>query len=287
MWRCNCCKLVFVWPQPGEDTLRTIYQMSAGYYRTAARDLSETSPDAALHLHSFLKEKGIDGSRLLDVGCSTGGLIFHLKRLCWCVAGCDVNAEAVDVARANGLDVYLGTIEEIDFEEGRFDVISMRDVLEHLPLPDRALQRAHFLLSEGGALIIQIPNAGCGFARATLFLSKMTGLPWAHSEAPYHLFDFCETSIKEILNRRGFDVIHINFHGKSPFFYAIGGMGFFDLLKQKMKSSGHYKVSWQLFWHLPMLAFLSTIMLPFWFYGIMSDSIGKVGSSMVVIAKRK
>lgn len=287
LWRCNQCKLVFVWPQPDEGVLRKIYQMSAGYYRTAASDFSKTSPDAAIHLHSFLKGKGIEGSRLLDVGCSTGKSIFHLRKFGWNVAGCDVNADAINVARSNGLNAYLGSIETLSFEEGYFDVIVMSDVLEHLPSSGRALQRAHCLLNERGALIIRIPNAGCGFARSTLFLSRMTGLPWAHSEAPYHLFDFCEKSIKEILSRKGFHVVNISFQGKSPFLYTVGGMGYFDTLKQKMKSSGHYKFSWWLFPHLPMLLFFSAILLPFWAYGRIGDRIRKSGSSMMIVARRK
>jgi 2-polyprenyl-3-methyl-5-hydroxy-6-metoxy-1,4-benzoquinol methylase len=279
--------MVFVWPQPDEASLSTAYQMSAGYYRTAANDLLGTSPDAAMELYGLLQEVGVSGGRLLDLGCSTGKLIFHLQKFGYNVAGCDINADAINVARSNGLDAYLGTIEEINLEEGHFDVIIMSDVLEHLISPGRALLRAHFLLNKRGVLIIRIPNAGCGFARSTLFLSRMTWLPWAHSEAPYHLFDFCKKSIKEILNRKGFNVMSINFHGKSPFFYTIGGMGFLDLLKQKMKSSGHYKFSWKLFPHLPMISFLSAILLPFWVYGRMSDRIGKIGSSMVVIAQRK
>lgn len=287
LWRCNQCEVVFVWPQPAEDALRKLYRMSAGYYRTAASDLSETSPDAAIHLHNFLRGKGIEGGRMLDVGCSTGKLIFHLRKFGWDVTGCDVNADAVNVARSNGLNAYWGTIESIDFKEGCFDVITMNDVLEHMPSSGRALQRAHSLLNERGVLIIRIPNADCGFARATLFLSRMTGLPWAHSEVPYHIFDFGEKSITEILNKKGFDIMSIDFLGKSPFLYTIGGMGYFDMLKQKMKLSGYYKFSWQLFPHLPMLSFFSAILLPFWAYGRISDRIKKNGSSMVIAARRK
>ena len=110
----------------------------------------------------------------------------------------------------------------------------------------------------------------------------MTGLPWAQSEAPYHLFDFSEKSIKENLSRKGFHVVNISFQGKSPFLYTVGGMGYFDMLKQKMKLSGHYKFSWQMFPHLPMFSFLSAILLPFWAYGRISDMIKKSGSSMMI-----
>jgi len=261
--------------------------MSAGYYRTAASDLSGTSPDAAIYLHGLLKGKGIEKGRILDVGCSTGKLIYHLRTLGWEVAGCDVNADAVSVARSNGLNAYLGAIETLDLEEGRFDVITMSDVLEHLPSLERALQRAHSLLNERGVLVIRIPSADCGFARSTLFLSRMTGLPWAHSEAPYHLFDFSEKSIREILNRKGFEIMSIDFSGKSPFFYTVGGMGYFDSLKQQMKLSGHYRFSWRLFPYAPRLSFISAILLPFWVYGRISDRINKIGSSMVVIARRR
>jgi len=289
-WRlrqCKSCGLVSVRPLPDEGVLRKIYQMSAGYYATAARDLSRTSPDAAMDLHGLLQGAGIKAGRLLDVGCSTGALIFHLTKFGWDVAGCDVNADAVTVARSNGLEVYHGSIEDIDLEQGHFDVVNMSDVLEHMISPRQTLRRVHSMLNEGGALIIRVPNAGCGFARSTLFLSKMTHLPWAQSEAPYHLSEFCDESIKGILDKTGFHVVNLRFQGKSPFLYTIGGMGYFDKLKQEMKASGHYKFSWQLFPHLPVLFFLSAILVPFWVFGRIGDRLRKSGSSMMIVARRK
>lgn len=286
LWQCKRCELLFVWPQPDKDYLSKIYQMSVGYYQTAASDLSKTSPESAEELNGLLKDAGVSSGRLLDLGCSTGKLIFHLREIGWNVTGCDVNKDAVAIGRSNGLDVYSGSIEEIDFEPGHFDVVHMGDVLEHCLSPGRVLQRVHSLLNRSGFLVLLIPNADSGFALSTLFLSKITGLPWAHAEAPYHLFDFGEKSIKELLSRKGFQVVNISFQGKSPFLYTVGGMGYFDVLKQSMKLSGHFKFSKKLLSHLPMLTFISTILLPFWVYGRSMDMVRKSGSSMMVIAQR-
>jgi len=285
--QCKSCGLVAVKPLPDEDALRRIYQMSAGYYVTASRDLSATSPDAAIDLHRLLKGIGIKVGKLFDVGCSTGALIFHLRRFGWDVMGCDVNADAVAIARSSGLDVYHGSIDDVDCEQRHFDAVNMSDVLEHVKSPGRTLQRVHSLLNERGVLVLRIPNAGCGFARSTLFLSKITRLPWAQSEAPYHLFEYSHQSIKGILEKTGFHVETILFEGKSPFLYTIGGMGYFDELKREMKLSGEYKFSWHMIPYLPSLFFVSAILLPFWTYGRMIDRFQSSGSSMTIVARRK
>jgi len=284
--RCKRCGLVFVWPQPSAEEVKSIYSMSKGYFRTAEADLKKTSQSYPIHLNNLLRAVGLSHGKLLDVGCSTGKVIFHMRKLGWSVMGCDLNAEAVEVATANGLDVRFGTLEDfIDIEEA-FDVINMSDVLEHVLSPNNELQAVYRVLKPGGLLVLRTPNVDCSFASSTLLLARITGLPWPHSEAPYHLFEFSPKAIREVLQRNRFKPVIFTTSGKVPFIYTVGATGFFDDLKTKMKCKGHYAFCWEIIPYLPLLAAVALLLFPFWAYGQVADRIRNTGNSMTVIAYR-
>lgn len=282
--RCLECGLIFVWPQPGEEQLLKLYNMNEGYFTTAEKDLSKSSPAAAEKIQKILGIVNPAGRKFLDVGCSTGQLMYHLKQFGWEVSGFDINANAVEVAKSNGLDARIGSIEEIDITSESFDVIFMGDVLEHLRSPGRALDTVKMLLKPGGRLIIHTPNAQSSFAYSTLFWSRITGFPWLHSEAPYHLYDFTPNAIEKLLVRKGFLLESILFSGKTTLLYTVGASGFFDGLKQKMKASGKYRFNRSLLMYLPELLAVFSIVFPFWAYSRISDFLNNGGSYITTIA---
>lgn len=283
---CPNCGLVFVWPQPNINELSVLYKAEHGYFKTAEVDLSKTSPNAAKNLHNLLQDAGLNKGKVLDVGCSTGILIFHLRELGYDVSGCDINEGALTVAEANGLNVYKGTLESSIYEPMSSDVINMGDVIEHVYSPSKILNAAQRILKPKGVLIIRTPNASCSFATSTLTFAKITGFPWLHSEAPYHLFEFTPNSIRELLTRNGFEILTMKFSGKTPFFYSVGGTGFFDKLKQKLKAKGKYKFNIAIIPYLPLLTLVTALLLPFYLYSRVADRLRLTGHIMTVVARR-
>lgn len=283
---CQNCGLVFVWPQPSIDELKIIYSIEQGYFKTAQANLSDTSPTASINLHNFLQNIGVSSGKLLDVGCSTGKLIFHLRKLGWDVAGCDLNEGALKVAQANGLDVYRGTLDTNYYAPESFDVINMGDVLEHVCSPNEFLNAAYRILRPNGILVIRTPNASCSFATSTLVLARLTGFPWPHSEAPYHLYEFSPKSITTLLKRNSFDLIKIELSGKTPFLYTIGSTGFFDELKKKLKVQGKYKIDKSVIIYIPALIAITIILAPFYIYSRIADRLFHKGHAMNIVARR-
>jgi 2-polyprenyl-3-methyl-5-hydroxy-6-metoxy-1,4-benzoquinol methylase len=76
-------------------------------------------------------------ARLLDAGCGSGRTLDDLARF-GRVIGLDLSPTAVSVARSRGHDVRLADIADIPLPDGRFDVVTCLDVLEHVADDRRA-----------------------------------------------------------------------------------------------------------------------------------------------------
>ena len=72
---------------------------------------SETSPHRQPILDA-LGELGQPVGTVLDVGCNAGPLLKRLKMLGYSALGVDINALAVDAAKAAGLNAIVGTVPE-------------------------------------------------------------------------------------------------------------------------------------------------------------------------------
>jgi SAM-dependent methyltransferase len=102
---------------------------------------------------------GRSGLALLDAGCGTGGMLRWALSLgpVATVAGADISAEAVALARARvpAARLEIAPLCALPFEEQSFDVVITNDVLQHVPEDELAdsvaeLRRA---LCPGGVLL--------------------------------------------------------------------------------------------------------------------------------------
>ena len=118
--------------------------------------------------------------RLLDVGCGNGEFLVRMRNLGWDVIGIEPDPAAAAVARAAGLEIVPGRVEEGLRGLGEFDAITVSHVLEHLPDPAEVFARLASHLSPGGSLVAISPNPHGLIAR--LFRSH-----WMELDPPRHL----------------------------------------------------------------------------------------------------
>ena len=100
------------------------------------------------------------GATLLDIACGDGLMTelfsHHFAR----VVGVDANGTHLAEAkkRLPAANFHESLIENLVLDE-KFDTVTMLDLLEHVEDPIEILRKAASFLSEGGTLIVHVPNA--------------------------------------------------------------------------------------------------------------------------------
>ena len=70
--------------------------------------------------------------RVLDIGCGAGNMAHHLAHYGQ-VVGVDLYAKPLEVARQRGLEVHEGAADDLPFDDQSFDLVTLLDVVEHVP----------------------------------------------------------------------------------------------------------------------------------------------------------
>jgi 2-polyprenyl-3-methyl-5-hydroxy-6-metoxy-1,4-benzoquinol methylase len=149
---------------------------------------------AVMHLPAALR------GRLLDIGCGGGVFMERMRSLGWEVEGVDVDAAAVDNARSKGLNIHLGDLQECQFPDGSFDVVTMSHLIEHVEDPQRLLRECHRILKPSGRLVAVTPNAQSWGHR--IFRDRWRGL-----EVPRHLFVFTASTLRHLAESANFKTV--------------------------------------------------------------------------------
>jgi 2-polyprenyl-6-hydroxyphenyl methylase/3-demethylubiquinone-9 3-methyltransferase len=101
---------------------------------------------------------GLEGKRVLDIGCGGGILSDAMARKGAQVLGIDLASKALKVARLHALEASTANVEyrEISAEAlaaeqpGSFDVVTCMEMLEHVPQPSSVVQACATLVKPGG-----------------------------------------------------------------------------------------------------------------------------------------
>ncbi len=129
--------------------------------------------------------------KLLDVGCGSGDYLVEMARLGWEVQGLDLDPQAVNRARCRGLMVQQGTLEQLSYEPGTFDAVTLNHVIEHVENPVLTLRKCFHILKEGGQLLLFTPNSGS-------IGHRLFGRHWRGLEPPRHLHVFNRSSLARL-----------------------------------------------------------------------------------------
>ncbi len=176
------CSLIFGKTNPNQMFGHDV----EGQRQVSARIIEKVLPYAA-------------GGHWLDVGFGSGSLLFTAREYGYLPVGTDLRTQNVAAMSALGIPAYQVELGELSIAE-KCAVVSMADVLEHMPFPKVGLRAAHGLLEDGGVLFVSMPN--------------MESVVWSaldqHAANPYwgeleHYHNFSRSRLYALLRECGFE----------------------------------------------------------------------------------
>jgi len=98
---------------------------------------------------------------ILELGSASGGqwlLLCEWLTLDGQLTGIDLYEPLVNKARAQGLNIHLGFVENMGFSDNQFDLVCSRHVMEHLGDLDRGMKEILRVTKPGGYIAHVTPN---------------------------------------------------------------------------------------------------------------------------------
>ncbi|MDT7042099.1 class I SAM-dependent methyltransferase [Candidatus Nitronereus thalassa] len=174
------------------------------YYEEMEDDEYEaTRAERAIQANTLLKivERFKPRGRLLDVGAGSGIFVEQAQKAGFTACGVEPSRSLHAQARQRGLPVTLGALPH-DNVTGPFDVVTLVDVIEHVPNPIEVTQSLGNVLADDGVCLIATPDIGSVAAR-------LMGWRWWHYRLA-HIGYFNRSTLRLAMKSAGMDIIHIS-----------------------------------------------------------------------------
>ncbi len=165
---------------------------------------------------------GLQGASCLDIGAGVGQFMVLLAGEGAEVHGLEPSRMRREFARLKfGLDLFPHTIEQFGQQEenaGRFDLVTLWDVIEHVNFPVETMEAVQRVLRPGGMLFVDTPSREAGSYRFSERLHRLTGgkislyLDSFYSAAPFgHKQIFRPRQLAQLAQKAGFDVVSLKY----------------------------------------------------------------------------
>ena len=149
--------------------------------------------------------------RLLDIGCGSGSFLALAQKRGWEPHGVEMSPGLSSACERNlGTRVITGRFEDVKLPAGRFDVVTMWDVIEHVIDPGFCIRKVKELLRPGGLAVFCTPDEESILARTGLAFYKLTlsryRYPAFALHPPYHTYFFSRKGFIRLLEDSGLTV---------------------------------------------------------------------------------
>lgn len=173
---------------------------------SASGKLAEMYRQFVLNDHIRFVTKGLDRLvPVLDIGCGGGSFLRALGEPRRAVVGLDPSQAATSIAHSRyQLPVVCGSVPSHPFRNGTFGAVTLFHVLEHLSDPRKCLLSIRDVLTTGGKLFLQVPNADC-------WQFLLLGSKWSGLDVPRHLVHFRTDNLEHLLEECGFEIVRRKF----------------------------------------------------------------------------
>lgn len=163
--KCSNCSMVYMNPHLNQAATYAFYNsnVNAIYNETKFDTVSSSTVlDDKINFENLdiidQHGKGKRG-KILEIGCAKGNFLTKAKERGYQVYGVELNEKNCQIARKSlGNTIYNKDLFNIHFENEMFDVIYMRDVIEHITNPKPFLAELSRIAKPGSLLFIETHN---------------------------------------------------------------------------------------------------------------------------------
>jgi SAM-dependent methyltransferase len=220
---CEGCGLVTHDPPIASSEIERLYP--ANYLAHSPASRSKSIYGRLKALLGRLGVRGVSreipaGGSCLEIGCGNGSFLRVLTE-----ARPDIEVAGVDIADVGVTGVprftfYRGQLEDVDFEDRRFDVVYCSNLIEHVADPFRFLRKVAQILKPTGVIYGITPD----HLSIDRYLWRRY---WAGYHYPRHTFVFNHENIRQILQKCGFQATRVS--GAYGFWYLSLANRFVEL----------------------------------------------------------
>jgi len=239
LYKCPLCEMVQTVPKPDmTELIKKEYTDNYAAYRDP--DLKKTGISAERKLRKIEKHltRQLKGTRILDIGCSSGWFLKRAQDRGFEVAGIEMNAYAVKKSNELlGGGVICSLLEEAEYEPESFDVIYSSAVLEHVSDPVGFVRRASTFLKVDGLLAISTVNMDS-------VAWRRLGGNWTQLQVPDHIVFPNPRSLRHLLVEQGFDLIEFHSTGMPSIGLRSRRKECVDQNINRINSSSHTSRTW-------------------------------------------
>ena len=191
--KCKNCHLIYVNPIEEASKINGDYSKMGNTDAPIIRGSRLRATKSQLGLIKKYKS----GTTLLDIGCGEGFFLFNASKAGYTTKGIEISQDAAEYAgREFGLDVEAKPFEELQFPDNYFDVVTLWQVLEHVPYPLIVLKEVHRILKPEGLLATSTPDIES-------ILAKIFRRKWWNLRR-LHINQFTVKTLTDMLKRAGF-----------------------------------------------------------------------------------
>jgi len=163
--RCKNCSMVYMNPRMNLAATHSFYNSNVNaIYNETKFDQVSTSTNMDDQIN-YANLKLLDQFRnhkrgaILEIGSAKGFFLSKAKEMGYEIYGLELNRANYEYSRKQLGDTILNVdLSEARFEDRKFDVVYMRDVIEHIANPKTFLQEVSRITKPGGFIFLETHN---------------------------------------------------------------------------------------------------------------------------------
>lgn len=204
--QCVPCTMVFVNPRLKTEFVYNIYKDH--YFNRPSDGYDNYTLTAHLRIKTFEKwyvqiKKFCASAKgqALDIGCAAGYFLDILKKDHWQTEGIELDTTMHADLLNRSYQAFNQPIETFTPTHS-YDLITLFDVIEHLPNLQADIKKLHDMLNPGGMVALVTPNV-------TSTQRKLFGKRWFQFKPLEHIYYFSPATMRLLAEKNGFSVTTI------------------------------------------------------------------------------